>query len=355
MRSLDSDYSLSSEVKIKKIIARLQHETLEESGMQSDNRSHGWEVWQREIRQVQSFFNHEYISHLLKEHYETVEVTKEFNLDNRGWIALVSATKDRDAVKALTSDLENGLTMIQEEKTPSKDQHVWDIRLAKSNTQHPDLWKPAIELYSSGDRGKQKMAIDWAKGLLKDRELGALKRYVVALDGNLDDDNALNDRLSRSGSNYSSPAFKQLQNQTLFRILNLESLARFESGAEVKAINADEESLDARSPKVQALWAKFRATPRLVRLFPAVETVQDFWRQVKATMRYFLFEAVSGTARVERDGQKPSKYFVGWMCRSQSGSAFLVQNFVDIVKSIRKRLEVERAERKDRESHSPPD
>ena len=355
MRSLDSDYSLSSEAKIKKIIARLQHETLEESGMQSDNRSHGWEVWQREIRQVQSFFNHEYISHLLKEHYETVEVTKEFNLDNRGWIALVSATKDRDAVKALTSDLENGLTMIQEEKTPSKDQHVWDIRLAKSNTQHPDLWEPAIELYSSGDRGKQKMAIDWAKGLLKDRELGALKRYVVALDGNLDDDNALNDRLSRSGSNYNSPAFKQLQNQTLFRILNLESLARFESGAEVKAINADEESLDARSPKVQALWAKFKATPRLVRLFPAVETIKDFWRQVKATMRYFLFEAVSGTARAKRDGEKPSLYFVGWMSRAQSGSAFLVQNFDKIVKSIRKRLELERVERKDRESHSPPD
>jgi hypothetical protein len=352
-RSINPDQPHLSEAKIKKILSRLP-ETLEESGMNGDARSNGWAVWQREIRAVQSAFNAEFIHHLLKEHYENVETTEEFGSNSKLWIEYVQKIKSKDAVKAVTADWQNGLYMEKNEIPPSKDQHVWDIKLAKGYIEHPSLWLKAIANYRSGNPETKEEAIALVKALLKEKELASLKRYVQAADCNLDDDNALDDRVSRFGSNYGSPAFKQLQNQSLFRLLNLESLALLGCDDEVKADAVDDALFDTRSPQIQALWEKFKTLPRLVNLFPAVETIQDFWRAIKAAMRFLGFESKYGTARANRDGEKPSLYFVGWLIRAKSGSKFWVDNFDLIAKSVRDRLEVERLQRSKDESHKPP-
>jgi len=350
-RSINPDQPYLSEAKFRRILTRLS-ETFEESGMSSDAGSDGWAVWQREIRAMQSAFNSQYIYHLLVEHYESVATTEEFGSDSKRWIEFVQKVKAADAQKALTADLQNGSQMLEDETPPSKDQHVWDLRLAKGYQEHPKLWAAAMSDFKNGCGLERTEAIAWARELLKEKELASLKRYVQAADCDLDDDNALNDRVARVGSNYSSPAFKQLQNQSLFRALNLESLAQMGYGDKVEADGVDVEAFDARSPKIQALWKKFQSIPRLVRLFPTVETVQDFWRAIKLCMRYFGFQAESGTARAEREGKKPSMYFVGWVIRAESGSKFFVQNFDLIIESVRDRLEVERLERRRGNSHT---
>jgi hypothetical protein len=357
-RSINPDAPHMTEAKLKKIIERLQAETIEESGMEGDERSDGWAVWEREIGALLRAYNSEFIAHLLREHYESVAVTEEFTFDNRGWMEYVTLVKTDEAIKILRGNLENGQTMLQEEKTPIMDSHVWDIKLAKGFQQHPKPWQQAIDDYQSGDKDRKDEAIAWAKALLKHRELWALKRYVQAVDLDLDDDNALNDRVSRAGCSYAAPAFKQLQMQSLFRQLDLETLAKLERGGKVTALDADSACYDARSAIIESLWKKFKGDARLSKLFPNIETIKDFWRVIKSCMRYFGFDAVGGQQRVARDGYReatPSIYLVGWVIRCESGSKFLVNHFDIIIESIRDRLEVERLEYRRRASHSPPD
>jgi hypothetical protein len=92
---------------------------------------------------------------------------------------------------------------------------------------------------------------------------------------------------------------------------------------------------------------------RLGRLFPAVESIFDFWLVIKATMRYFGYQSIGKNCQDnlitgnfknggERTRKHPSVRFVGWLCRADSGSEFFRDSFDLIVESVRDRLAIER-------------
>jgi hypothetical protein len=435
-RSLEADAFISN-AKLKRILERLP-ETLEIVGIKGDERSDSWAVWQREIRGVQAAFNSEFIHHLLEEHYESVETIELENPHCQTWKEAIKEVKTFAAENILKAPLKHGQEMKANERQPQLDWEVWALKLAEGHEQYPQIWELAIANYNSGNFDKREGAIAWARELLKEREMMSLKRYVQAADGNLDDDNALDERVTRLGSNYLSPAFKHLQHQTLFRALNLESLAKLDGkrkaretspqrsenrkqrsenrqqraenrkqrglsrkgvGSQTKVMKqwrreqkaeddskkladfnqaaADKKQLelppltphenvfDARSPQIQALYKKFTATPRLVKLFPTVEDINDFWRVVKATMKYFGFKSQGETMADTtvsgkfangkgRTRKHPKKYFVGWAVRAESGSNFFIDNFDLIIAAVRDRLEVERLKHKDKASSTSP-
>jgi hypothetical protein len=120
-----------------------------------------------------------------------------------------------------------------------------------------------------------------------------------------------------------------------------------------KQIDAHANAYNVRSPQVKALWLKFQQSKRLTRLFPAIASVADFWRTIKATMGYFGYQSVSKNKQDNllvgkfkngegRTRKHPSVRFVGWLCRADSGSEFFRGNFDLILESVRDRLAFER-------------
>lgn len=272
---------------------------------------------------------------------------------------LVVQVKRDEASKALKANLENGLSLFKKEQQPTKDTEVWDLKLAKGYDAYPKLWTAVIADYQSSNRDKREEAVGWARELLKEKELASLRHYVQAEDHDLDDDHDLNKRVSRIGSNYLSPAFRQLQNQQLYRILKLESLATLTLSS--KEFEPHKNAYDLQSLKIQDLWKKFKANSRLVKIFPTVETIQDFWRVVKSAMRFFGFQSQGKTKEDKsvvgefpngqgRTRRHPNKYFVGWLIRAESGPKFAREKFEVIIEAVRDRLAVERAKRKEREN-----
>jgi hypothetical protein len=268
-------------------------------------------------------------------------------------MGIVSEVKHDRAAQTLVANLANGQDILEKKKQPATDQEVLDLALAKGHAEYPKLWEEAIEQYKLGGDNREE-AVKWARELLKKDCMTKFKRYVQAIDHNLDDDNALNDRVSRSGTNYASPAFKQLQYQSMFRHLGLEKLAALCSGQKVEADLVDSAAFDVRSPIIQELWAKFGKSDRLRKLFPLVEDINDFWRELKRCMRYMGFKQQGGTARAARD-KKNSRYYVGWVIRCESGSAFFRANYEIFLDAVRSYLDTERLEYRRRASHSPPD
>jgi hypothetical protein len=351
-RSIDSDARMTDR-KLERGLERLG-EAYEAAGVAGDNRLDGWAVWQREIRQPQSAFNSEFIHHLLMEHYESVE-TIQLPIASVKWKELVKDIGESKAVRTLVANLDRGQALLKEEKQPSTDQEVYDLALATGYEQYPQLWQAAIEGYHMGGEA-QEDSIKLGRELLRKGGLDKLKRYVQAIDCSLDDDNMLNERVARAGVNYASPAFKQLQYQNLFRQLKLEALAKMGRGSKVKAELVDAAAYDARSPQIEVRWKQFQKSTRLKNLFPLVEDMSDFWAQVKRCMVFFGFKSEGGTARALRDGKKPSRYYVGWVIRSESGSSLFVEKFDIFIQAARDRLEANRLEHKSRASHAvvPP-
>ena len=371
--------------------------TFAELEVRQSSQTKGWGLWQSLVSNVEKAFHSEYLKSLLEHFFEVIE-TAETTTESKRWRKDVKAIKDDEIQATLTADLLNGQRLLREQKAPSKNSEVWDAALASEYDKYPNVWRSLIAQHTtltkqanqanSGEEYKEFLKkADEVIALAKvfcTKRLDKLKNWVSATGENACSD--LED-LQRSTkmqfTSYSSPRWKTLQNQSLFQALDLGKLAsapkdnansKVEDGQRVDATIAHKTHYRIDSPIVGKLWAQFQQSPRLQRLFPTVETIQDFWVIVKQCMSFFGYESAGKTIRVATPGQphangkdrhghdrtveSASLYFSGWLAMAESGSKTFQENFKLIVQAIRSRLGQERQSREEarekERQYSPP-
>ncbi|MDX2230214.1 MAG: hypothetical protein NW220_11285 [Leptolyngbyaceae cyanobacterium bins.349] len=176
-------------------------------------------------------------------------------------------------------------------------------------------------------------AIALAK-LFSSKRLDRLKYWAQATGDHAAEDLAdLQESIKTRFTSYSSPRWKALQNLSLFQHLNLERLA-----AATGKATANKTHFRIDSPITTELWAEFRRSPKLQRLFPTVETIADFWAIIRRCMAFFGYQGAGQTIRVQTPGQihpngkdkkgkqryseSASLFFCGWVPMAESGSDF---------------------------------
>ncbi|MBW4542624.1 MAG: hypothetical protein KME43_26370 [Myxacorys chilensis ATA2-1-KO14] len=196
-----------------------------------------------------------------------------------------------------------------------------------------------------------------------------IKNWVTAIDQDPENDRDLIRYLRERHVNYSSGAFKTVQNLTLFRALHLSRLAKYRGG-KVAAESADTTHFNARSPIIIQLYAEFDANPTLRKLFPMIATIEKFWQQIRSCLGALGYQSQGNKIRVKTEELHPNGkdrngkqrftdskpvHFIAWLVMECSGSAFFQENFELIIESIRDRLAAERLERQQwRASHTAP-
>jgi hypothetical protein len=396
-RAIETEAGYLSETRIKKLLNSLPGMMQEAGADANPSAKDGWGVWQREIEEPSKAFNSEYIRYLLEENYQTVE-TAEYKNDQDLWKQYCSATKEHEAKAVLTADIENGLKIVAEQRAPRLDSEIWDVELADSYHLAPKVWDNLIAQYSrlveeiadcaempsvksayaalskelpladaeetalaelSELQKKLKEVIDTTKALLSGRAIAKMKRFLQAEKQDPDHDWYLGDLQKAKHTNYSSGHFKAFQYQGLYRALGLRGLAR-RSRTEGEKPIPHENAFLADSEEIKRLYELFKANARLQNLFPLVECLNDFWKEVKRAMAYFGFQSVNGNYRVASDQPVPNgkdrngnqrfstsavKYFVGWYRHQDSGSSVWRENYELIREAIEELLEKEKQEK----------
>lgn len=337
--------------------------TFTEMGAESGIKSAGWGLWQSLTGEIERAFHSEYLKHLLQHFFESVEVA-EVHCDRQQWMQDIKRIKEKELRFTLAANLENGRRLLTQQKAPSKDPEVWDVLLAEETEKYPAVWRELRNQFLLGVEVEDVMTL--AK-LFSSKRLERLKYWVQATGDQSDEDLADLQELVRTRfTSYLSPRWKALQYLSLFQHLDLDRLA----AAEGKAI-AHQTHFRVTSPMVGDLWNAFQQLPKLQRLFPTVETIEDFWRVLRRCMSFLGYQSAGQTIRIEtpgklypngkdRDGKQrysesASRYFCGWKPMVASGSVFFQQNFTLIVDTIRDRLNWERQNKqRDREKSLDP-
>ncbi|MGL5061370.1 MAG: PriCT-2 domain-containing protein [Microcoleus sp.] len=320
-------------------------------GMENDDRSHQWAVWQRKVSEVYRHFNAEATVHLLEEHYGTVDV-EFFEVRQTDWRNLMPEYNRGNAIQTIEADGVTGEEFISAEKAPATDADVWNIRKAQRMRKFPKSWETITTAYEKGketeDEELVENAIATAIGMLRDRELNVIDRYVRVTDCNEGMDNRLDDRVARRGCNYSSEDFKEKQYQTFFRRLQCGKLAEMRKGDKPSSANADKTCWNQRSRKMRRLHKKFQENKDLAALFPDITNVTEFTYTLRKVMTFYGYVPSSGTARVKReDGEGGTtnnpEYFVGWISWEEGRSKFfriegMIEYITEEIREEHKRL-----------------
>jgi hypothetical protein len=254
-----------------------------------------------------------------------------------------------------------------------------EVMIRKLRVKQQELRTQLDQLEKTALDQNLNLKLDWAnqqrEGALDlcrtmtSRRVEKLKNWVTAIDQDPQDDRDLISYLQKRRVNYSSGAFKALQNLKLFRQLHLGQLAKYRDG-KVAAESADTTHFNARSPIIIQLYAEFDANPMLRKLLPMIDTIEEFWKQICSCLRALGYQSQSKKIRVKTEELHPNGtdrngkqrftdskpvHFTAWLVMECSGSAFFQENFELIIEAIRDRLATERVERQQwRESHTAP-
>ncbi|BAU12551.1 hypothetical protein LEP3755_30810 [Leptolyngbya sp. NIES-3755] len=214
-------------------------------------------------------------------------------------------------------------------------------------------------------RSRQANAIKLIR-LFSSSRLERLKNWVMANEANEQDDRDLIAYLQQRSTHCNASKFKLLQNLELFRSLKLDRLAVIRNDKEAQA---NVTAFRCQSPIISEIWLEFCQNPKLMKLFPTVNSQYESWLKVKACLAYFGYQKrgkririTTGTSHPNgkyRNGEKRSSnsqslHFVYWFVMEASGSALFQQNFDLIIEAIRDRLVVEREERRKWKEKGPP-
>ena len=321
-----------------------------------------WGATQKLLDEVFTCYNSEALRCLLEEKFETVE-TIELKANSQKHREYCKAVKLDEARKTYEADAKHGRELLDKKRAPKLDSECWDIEAAKLADRYPSIWS-RIQQRQPGDE----QAIAIVKEL-RSSHIPKLRNWVAAEELPEEELELLLARMKKRSPNPNSPTFKRYQNLKLYRTLNLRSLA-CAGGAAV----ANETHFTATSPEVLKLYALFRASRGLVKQFPQVETVQDFWAIVQRCMSSMGFQNAGKTIRVESDKLTPngfdrhgnqryaktrSLYFSGWRSMEESGSSLfrellpeIRQDFSARIRDEHSKLEAE-AKQPEAAQHKP--
>ncbi|MGG6266244.1 DEAD/DEAH box helicase family protein [Leptolyngbya sp. AN10] len=329
-------------------------QTFTDLGFNVPIEAQGWAVWEDCICDIEKAFTSEYVRHLLDHFFESVEVLEVESDRVSRWRKDAQILKSEDAERTLKANLENGYRLIDEEKQPTLNSEVWDIKLAQFHTKYPRIANKAI-----ADIGVEEFAPDAIEmtKLFQSRRVEKLKNYVRATEPNEQDDRDLFQYLQERPTHYNAGSFKTMRNLQLFRSLNLGALA---SVTDAKELEVDVNAYRAESPAITELYRRFQANPQLAKLFPTIDSQKAFFDHLKACMSYLGYEKGSKSMRAKteelnpngkdrKENQRFSKsktfHFVFWLVMECSGSAYFRANLQLILEAIRDRLSTERDDR----------
>lgn len=127
-------------------------QTFADLGFNVPSEAQGWAIWEELIRNIEKAFTSEYMRHLLDYFFESVEVVEvESNASRHSEATRVSEwrkdsqiLKSEDCERRLKANLENGFRLLIEEKQPTLNSEVWDIKLAQFYNKYPEVAKKTI-------------------------------------------------------------------------------------------------------------------------------------------------------------------------------------------------------------------
>ncbi|BAU14278.1 hypothetical protein LEP3755_48240 [Leptolyngbya sp. NIES-3755] len=316
-------------------------------------------LWENLTSDITKAFGSEYLQSLCEEYFASVESIEVSSGSKTKWDSFVDSIKFQDAENILKASLESGYRLIDAQKQPHKNSQVWDVKLATLHGKYPALIERMVKDGSH-------TAIDFCK-LLTSSRITKLKNWIIAEDCHLDDDENLLERLKNRVTTYNSGAFKARQNITLYRELKLIALVSLSERKPDNAIS-DQTAFNMRSPVICGMWQQFQANAALRKLFPLVETIDQFWKTICNCMKAFGFQSVSKKAREKTSEARPNgtfrgvqrytnsrtSYFIGWIYMDCSGNNFFKQNYQIVVGAIRDNIIVERADRKAKKEGQSP-
>ncbi|MBN8563453.1 MAG: bifunctional DNA primase/polymerase [Leptolyngbya sp. UWPOB_LEPTO1] len=119
-------------------------QTFADLGFNAPLEAQGWGIWEELTRGIEKAFTSEYMRHLLDHFFEAVEAVEVENDRVTEWRKDSQILKNEECEKILKANLSNGLRLIDEQKQPTLNSEVWDIKLAEFGGKYPKVAKKAI-------------------------------------------------------------------------------------------------------------------------------------------------------------------------------------------------------------------
>lgn len=301
-----------------------------------------WAAWEEIMGQIEQSFNREYLEHLYREFFESVDVVE---VDGGGHRQQAEQYRDivkqNDCDRALTADLNNGERLMADQKNASTDQEVWDLKLAHLYALYPRTTGQMIANCQTEGRGDSATF-----RIYSGSRISKLKYWLIAEEEHGFCDELIKTMQARQVNTRSNNyrAYRAIRAYRLLKLGDLAQVVKKQKGA-IAGIT----HYSVFSDRVQALWAEFKRQG-LNALYPTVETVSDCWAELKKVMSFMGFEKDSGNARVgtsalhangyDRNGnarQSRSKVVchTGFMRMECSGNCLFQSLFDEICGDIR--------------------
>jgi len=277
--NFEDDEAADLDRRKRKRLMKQAKNLFQKAGIEVPDGFHKLGVWQEQIERLESQYSAELIQAVLCETFENVE----FEYVEGGQTALYRELRDEvrteNALKTLTANRHKGRELIDKKKSPSRNQHVWDIDLAKLHKQFPtfiddlteDL-KTAIAAKESGNYTQEMQALyrdclDQGKILISGK-LEKLKNHAIATSADIKEHlESMTEALALSYPTLHSKRFKRYRDVKLHNELGLESLAQLKKKtdpeAEVGELGGGVELIEgetvfwAESPEVVERYTKF--------------------------------------------------------------------------------------------------
>jgi hypothetical protein len=141
--SLDSKKIRGWTEQIKQVFADL--------GFNAPLEMQGWSFWEELTRNIETAFTSEYMRHLLDHFFESVEAVEVESDRVTEWRKDSQILKNEEFEKILKANLSNGLRLIDEQKQPTLNSEVWDIKLAEFCGKYPKIAKKAISDFEQSE------------------------------------------------------------------------------------------------------------------------------------------------------------------------------------------------------------
>jgi len=122
------------------VLKRWQHQAensfMRLKGAKGDRRMNAWAAMNQAMSEIERKFYSECIYALLQDGYQTID-TVEVAQSGQLWDAFRDMVKDKEARLHLTEDRVHGQELRDEQRAPSKDSEVWEIKAAEIYEKYP--------------------------------------------------------------------------------------------------------------------------------------------------------------------------------------------------------------------------
>lgn len=323
-----------------KVLSRKTSSLFEEIGAEGSEASWRWSAWQQAVDEIGKVFRSEYLQSLLEMFFERVTV-EEIEVENRAiWQAESKRTRSLDTAEILLADLELGMRLRHGNKSPKNRVESFAADVAKLHDKFPSaVLEAQNQIAEAGCKTPEDacMLVDLIEVMLQlnSSRMQRLYLYWLAEKGENQDIDAILNSIQTRSTNLKSAHFKRLRAICAYRELGLKKLAKL-AVSDKDVLVADTNCYWSGSPEIQAMWHQFQGSPDLRRLFPEVESPDEFMNAIRSTMRALGYQSVGHRARqkseelhangTDRNGSKRYSrsrvvYFTGWLLMECSGNA----------------------------------